>query len=99
MSRLQILHTLARPLICRWRQISSDERQKRPRIVECQGGRSTPGNRGRLTPLGHQLWRHRPQAEKGGGRFVCIARNEVSSFPCFLSSCLVRLTLFLRASL
>src|SRR5258705_13609264 len=98
-SKLQILHTLARPLICRWRQISSDKRQKRPRIIECWGGRSAPGNGGGLTLLGHRSQRRRPQAEKGGGRFAHIARNEVSSFPCFLSSHLVGLTLFIRAPL
>src|SRR5260221_14656066 len=98
-SKSQILCMLVRLLICRRRQISGNERQKRPRIVECQGGRSAPGNGGGLTLLGCRLWRHRPQAEKGGGRFVRIARNEVSSFPCFLSSHLVRLTLFIRAPL
>src|SRR5258708_4251070 len=70
-SKSQILHALARPLICRQRWISGDKRQKRPRIVECQGGRSAPGNGGGLTPLGHRLQRCRPQAEKGGGRFAC----------------------------
>src|SRR5260221_10482487 len=99
MSKSQILCVLARPLICRQRWISSDERQKRPRIVKCWGGRSAPGNGGRLTPLGHRSQRCQPQVEKRGGRFVRIAQNEVSSFPCFLSSCLVGLTLFLRASL
>src|SRR5260221_12864030 len=99
MSKSQILCVLARPLICRQRWISSDERWERPRIVKCWGGRSAPGNGGRLTPLGHRLERRQPQVEKRGGRFVRIAQNEVSSFPCFLSSCLVGLTLFLRASL
>src|SRR5258708_23014126 len=89
-SKSEILHALARPLICRWRQISGDERQKRPRIIECRGGRSAPGNRGGLTPLGHRSQRCQPQAEKGGRRFAHISLNDVSSFPCFLSSHLVK---------
>src|SRR5258705_8816104 len=52
-SKSQILHVLVRPLICRQRRISGNERQKRPRIIECWGGRSAPGNGGRLTLLGH----------------------------------------------
>ena len=84
-SKSQILCVLVRLLVCRWRRISSNERQKRPRIVKCWGGRSAPGNGGRLTLLGHQSQRHRPQVAKRGGRFARIVQNEVISFPCFFS--------------
>src|SRR5260221_8988156 len=78
-SRLRTSLTLVRLPVCRQQLISSNERWRRQRSVECQRGRGALRNGDMLTPLGCQLQWHHPLVERRGGRSAHIVQNEVSS--------------------